>query len=126
MIIVVQDLKDSIEEITKFISKKWTTNILIDLFEGKKRLSYILDSNDNLSNKVLSERLKEMIKAGYVQKLVINMIPLKIKYQLSMQGYELKNILFEIARFGLLTQQNGVTENIDPEKIKQMRKYFEL
>ncbi|MCH8906534.1 MAG: winged helix-turn-helix transcriptional regulator, partial [Candidatus Heimdallarchaeota archaeon] len=76
--------------------------------------------------KVLSERLKEMIKAGYVQKLVINMIPLKIKYQLSMQGYELKNILFEIARFGLLTQQNGVTENIDPEKIKQMRKYFEL
>lgn len=126
MIIVVHDLKDSIEEITKFISKKWTTNILIDLFEGKKRFSDILDSNDNLSNKVLSERLKEMIEAGYVQKLVINMIPLKIKYQLSMQGYELKNILFEIAKFGLLTQQNGVTENIDPEKIKQMRKYFEL
>lgn len=126
MIIVVHNLKDSIEEITKFISKKWTTNILIDLFEGKKRFSDILDSNDNLSNKVLSERLKEMIEVGYVQKLVINMIPLQIKYQLSIQGYELKNILFEIARFGLLTQQNGVTENIDPEKIKQMRKYFEL
>lgn len=110
----------------KFISKKWTTNIIIDLFDGRKRFSDILDSNPNLSNKVLSDRLKEMIEAGYIQKLVINMIPLDIKYQLSRLGQETKGILFEIGKFGLLIQQNGVRENIDIQKIKYIRQYFEL
>ncbi|MFX0095442.1 MAG: winged helix-turn-helix transcriptional regulator, partial [Candidatus Hodarchaeota archaeon] len=67
----------------QLISKKWTTEIITELMKGRKRFSDLLEANPNLSSKMLSERLKELYQEGFIDKIVINMIPLRVKYQIT-------------------------------------------
>ncbi|MHA2363197.1 MAG: winged helix-turn-helix transcriptional regulator [Candidatus Hodarchaeales archaeon] len=83
----------------ELISKKWTINILNELFTGRKRYSDLLEANPSMSSKVLSERLKELYHQGIVDKIVINIMPLKSKYQLTHKGKALNKIFFELAIF---------------------------
>ncbi len=93
----MEELKSLIDRSLAFLSKKWTVNILLDLMDGRKRFSELLNSNESISNKVLADRLKELVEDNYIQKIVINMIPLTATYQLTEQGRRLNRILFELA-----------------------------
>ncbi|MHA2172226.1 MAG: winged helix-turn-helix transcriptional regulator [Candidatus Kariarchaeaceae archaeon] len=93
----MEELKSLIDQSLAFLSKKWTVNILLDLMDGRKRFSELLNSNESISNKVLADRLKELVEDNFIQKIVINMIPLTATYQLTEQGRRLNRILFELA-----------------------------
>ena len=50
----------------ELISRKWVIQILRDMFFGKKRFNEFKDGKPNLSNKVLSNCLKEMEENGLI------------------------------------------------------------
>ena len=106
-------VKDAIDVALNFISKKWAISILLDLREGRKRFSEIIAQNEGLSNKVLSERLKELIDHGYVRKYIINAIPLVVKYQVTDKSKFLNRLILELSMLGfqdtLLNELNDIT-----------------
>ena len=124
------DFKESPINFTlNILGKKWAIEIINELFDGRKRYSDLLEVNESISSKVLSERLKELYKEGLIDKIVTNMIPLKIKYQLTEKGRFLKTILFELAIFGSIFSQDKIFNkeiNHEDEIIEFFGSYYKI
>ncbi len=88
-----------------FIGKRWTILILLELFKGKskwKRYSELKKRLLNITPKILSSRLKELIQKGLVEKKVeIKNLPIQTKYKLTEQGMDFINIIRNIKKWSL-------------------------
>jgi len=83
------------------MGKKWSIEIVKDMFYGRKYFSEFLESNPELSGKVLSERLKELEKNGIITKDIASKSPLKIEYNLAEKGRKLNKVVYELAVFAM-------------------------
>ncbi len=99
----------------KYLGKKWIFQIIRDLFFGIKHYTEFLNSNPNLSGKVLSERLKELKIYGFIDKTVSNTFPVLVEYKLTPKGKDLNKIVYELAAFAMRNC---------PEYTEQNRKRF--
>ena len=84
-----------------YIWKKWTLVLIRDLFYGRRRFKEFLEANPGLSSKVLSERLRELVRNGLVEKKVVSTNPVLIEYTLTERGRSLNKVLYEMAMFGV-------------------------
>lgn len=100
-----------------YLGKKWTMQIIRDLFKGKKRFSEFLNANPQISTKMLSLRLTELQNSGLVKKKVVSTSPVKVEYFLTRKGKALNKVLFELAEFSLQNYPNEVYHN-KPNSIK--------
>lgn len=100
-----------IETAFEYIGKKWAIVILRDVFLGKKRFKEFLDGNQELSGKVLSQRLKELEKAGLIKKKIVSKTPLKAEYELTQKGKNLDRVLYEINMFSMANYSKEVFHN---------------
>ncbi len=80
-----------IAKIIKILSMKWNMMILRQLNEdnSKKRFNKLLEELKPISSRTLSERLKELEKAGLVKKTRFNETPPRVEYSLTPSGAEL-------------------------------------
>lgn len=67
---------------------------------GLKHFSDYLKTNEGLTAKVLSQRLKDMEEEGIINKSIVNTNPVEIEYSLTEQGWDLKKVLFELSMYG--------------------------
>jgi len=113
-----------VENTIKYIGKKWTLNIVRDLFNDKKRFKDFLASNKKLSSRVLSERLRELETNGIVNKTIVNSSPILIEYELTKKGKALSKIICELALFTLKEFPEEVLDNPakDSTKAKNVAK----
>lgn len=89
-----------VNETLKIISGKWHLLIIRDLFFGKKRFKEFKEDKPNLSNKVLTECLKDLESNGLISKT--NLDDSKItEYSLTEEGRRMNRILYELAIFTL-------------------------
>jgi DNA-binding HxlR family transcriptional regulator len=86
-----------IELVVKLINKKWVIRIIRDLFFGKSRFHEFKEDKPNLSNKVLSNCLKDMEKNGLIHRIVDKVDKKNVKYILTEKGESLNKVLYEIA-----------------------------
>lgn len=82
------------------IGKKWTLTIIRDLILGIDRFKDFQRNNRNLSAKVLSERLRDMEDDGLLEKIISEVRPLTIRYQITKKGADLHKILYEFSIYG--------------------------
>ncbi|MGN6036659.1 winged helix-turn-helix transcriptional regulator [Brevibacterium casei] len=97
------------------ISGRWTTLVLRNLMSGDA-YSYtdLAESLPRLSDKVLTERLHELVTAGLVTKSTTNGFPQQTEYRLTERGRELRPLLVELYRTGLALQSHESTA--DPQR----------
>ncbi len=86
----------------ELISRKWVIQILRDMFFGKKRFNEFKDGKPNLSNKVLSNCLKEMEENGLISRNNDEDKQI-IEYTLTDKGKKLNKVVYELAMFTLTT-----------------------
>ena len=86
-------------EAVELVGRRWTGAILAVLMEGALRFSEIAQAVPELSDRLLSERMKELERRGMVERRVISGPPLKVEYSLSQMGQELGPALSEIERW---------------------------
>ena len=89
-----------------FISKKWSIELIRDMFFGKKRFKEFKEGKPKLSNKVLSECLKNLENNGIVEKRIINSTPISTEYYLTELGKSLNKVIYELAVFALDNPNN--------------------
>ena len=80
-------------EAVELVGRRWTGAILQVLMDGPMRFSEIAQSIPELSDRLLSERMKELEARGMVQRTVISGQPLRVQYELSKMGHELEPAL---------------------------------
>jgi DNA-binding HxlR family transcriptional regulator len=89
----------------KYIARKWTLLILLELYKGnghKRRFSELKSCLCGITQKVLSLRLKELEKEGLIENIVDSRsFPMKSEYTLTKSGLEIVEIIKEMKRWAL-------------------------
>lgn len=90
-----------VDRTLNLINKKWSIQIIRDMFFGKKHFKEFKEDKPNLSNKVLSGCLKELEENGIIEKKVFNTAPVTTEYYLTEYGQSMNRIIYELAMFTL-------------------------
>ena len=106
-------------------SKKWSIQIIRDMFFGKKHFKEFKEDKPNLSNKVLSNCLKELEENGLIEKKVFNTTPVPTEYHLTEYGRSMNRIVYELAMF-TLNDDNSYSEETRQNLIKTFKETFEI
>jgi DNA-binding HxlR family transcriptional regulator len=80
-------------EAIELIGKRWTGAILVVLLDGPLRFSQIAQAVPELSDRLLSERMKELEARGLVERTVEPGPPVRVQYGLTEMGRELEPVL---------------------------------
>lgn len=81
----------------ELIGRRWTGAILRALLSGETRFSEVTATVPGLSDRLLSERLKELEAEGIVTRTVIPDTPVRIEYHLTDKGRALGQVMEAIA-----------------------------
>lgn len=114
-----------IETALRHLGKKWTLNILRDMYFGKTRFNEFLKANPQLSTKMLSLRLKELEEQELIKKNIVGKTPVVIEYELTKKGNSLKGVLYELAKFSMQSYSGEVCNCTKKEAFKMVDKMFE-
>lgn len=87
------------ENAFELLGKRWTGLIIKTLLSGQKRFSDIADAIPNMSARMLTERFKELESEGIVIRKVYPEVPVRIEYELTEKGKELKIAMDEIQKW---------------------------
>lgn len=110
-----------VDRTLNLINKKWSIQIIRDLFFGKKHFKEFKEDKPKLSNKVLSSCLKDLEENGIIKKVVLNTTPVTTEYYLTEYGKSMNRIIYELAMFTLKDDQdNGYT----PETRENLKQTF--
>ncbi|CAH0118859.1 HTH-type transcriptional regulator YodB [Paenibacillus sp. CECT 9249] len=82
------------------LGKKWTGLIVRVLLDGPKRFKDIKHQIPEMSDKMLTDRIKELEAGGILQRNVYPETPVRIEYELTEKGQALEPIIEKIQAWG--------------------------
>ena len=95
----------TVNQTVKYLTKKWTLLIILELYKGEgvyPPVFRLRDALDGITPKVLSERLKELEDEGILTRNVdATAFPVKTEYTLTESGLEIVNVIRGIKRWAL-------------------------
>jgi len=77
----------------QLLGKRWTGLLLYALMEGPRRFCELTATVEGLSDRVLSDRLRELEVEGVVERVVYPQIPVRVEYKLTEKGQDLKPVV---------------------------------
>ena len=80
----------------EILGKKWNGLVLWSLIEDPKRFTDIRRNIPELSDRVLTERLRELESLDLIKRNVYARIPVKVEYELTQKGKALEKSMLEI------------------------------
>ncbi|WP_430787260.1 winged helix-turn-helix transcriptional regulator [Virgibacillus flavescens] len=90
----------SVEATLEVIGGKWKTVILCHLTHGKKRTSELKRLMPDITQKMLTQQLRELEEDGVINRIVYKQVPPKVEYELSEYGASLEGILDSLCAWG--------------------------
>src|SRR6059058_2945265 len=87
------------EHAIQLLGKRWTGLLLYTLLEGPKRFCELTSTVEGLSDRVLSDRLRELELEGVVERVVYPQIPVRVEYKLTEKGRGLEPVVLAIRRW---------------------------
>jgi DNA-binding HxlR family transcriptional regulator len=89
-----------VETTLSLIGDKWKVLILRDLIGGTKRFGELRKSIGSISQKMLTQQLRDMEEDGLVKRKVYAEVPPRVEYSLTEDGVSLKPILDSLWAWG--------------------------
>jgi DNA-binding HxlR family transcriptional regulator len=77
----------------ELLGARWTGAVLRALVTGSHRFADIKAAVPNLSDTMLSQRLRELEAAGILERHVMATSPVRVEYQLTQKGREVQPVL---------------------------------
>ena len=95
----------TVHKTVKYLTKKWTLLIILELYKGNvysRRFSDLKEALSGITSKVLSERLKELEEEGLLTKEIdVTSFPIKSEYTLTESGLEIVDVIRGIKKWAL-------------------------
>jgi DNA-binding HxlR family transcriptional regulator len=102
------------------IGKRFTVHILRNMMSNQTRFNQFIESIEGINPKTLSTRLKEMEKNGLIQRKIYHETPIRIEYNLTQKGRNLKSVLDEMALFSAQFCVKDVFKDGKPRTYKEI------
>lgn len=77
----------------ELVGRRWTGTILREMLAGATRFTDIRDAIPDLSDRMLSERLKELEAEGVIEREVHPETPVRVEYRLTEKGRALGEVI---------------------------------
>ena len=116
------------------LGKKWTLLVMRDIgFAGVDRFNRLLDTIPGLTPRVLSMRLKELEKEGFIECIEESKSPMIVRWALTEKGRDVLPILMLFTSFGSKWHADVVFEDktprgpdelFQPKAIKTIQEYI--
>jgi DNA-binding HxlR family transcriptional regulator len=90
----------AVEATLEVIGGKWKPVILFHLTFGKKRNYELKILIPAITQKMLTQQLRELEEEGVILRISYNQVPPKVEYELTDYGWSLKEILHLMCRWG--------------------------
>lgn len=84
---------------SELLTRRWTPQIVRMLLSGSQRFSELRNAIPGLSDRLLSERLKELEEERILERRVFPDTPVRIEYQLTQRGLDLAGVVGAIQRW---------------------------
>lgn len=81
----------------EIVGRRWTGAVIRALLAGNSRFGRIRDTIPGLSDRLLSERLKELEGEGIVERRVIGCPPARAEYHLTAKGQALAEVVAAVS-----------------------------
>jgi DNA-binding HxlR family transcriptional regulator len=95
------DLCRGFQEHLEIVGRRWTSAILLAGMRGATRFSEYRAMIDGISDRLLTQRLKELEAEGFVVRTVVATTPVSIRYELTDSARELMHILQPLTSWGM-------------------------
>ncbi len=83
----------------EIVGRRWSGAILRAMLTGASRFGEIQDAIPDLSNRMLSERLREFEAEGIVERVVVPERPVRVDYRLTEKGRSLNAVVESLSRW---------------------------
>src|SRR4051794_28331845 len=83
----------------EFIGKRWMGTVIYSLLDGPKRYHEIISTIPGISDRLLTERLRELEAEGLIIKTVITTSPKKVDYELTQAGKRLEEVINTVIKW---------------------------
>jgi DNA-binding HxlR family transcriptional regulator len=107
----------SMEAALSVISGKWKLKILNQLLNGPMRYSEINRKVNGITEKMLSQQLRELEEDNIITRKVYPEVPPRVEYSFTDMGKELVDIFYALEKWGshfmTATDSNGTVKNVD-------------
>jgi DNA-binding HxlR family transcriptional regulator len=90
-----------VETTLKVIGGRWKVLIIRELMDGVKRFGELQRALDGITQKMLTQQLREMEEDRIIQRKVYPEIPPKVEYSLTPLGESLQPILYAMHEWGI-------------------------
>ncbi len=102
-----QQFKHSVEMTLKVIGGKWKPVILCHLTDGVKRFGELKRDMPDITQKMLTQQLRELEQDGIIDRKVYTQVPPKVEYTLTDYGLTIKEVLNVMSDWGAKHQERG-------------------
>jgi DNA-binding HxlR family transcriptional regulator len=91
----------AVEEAMRLLGGRWRIVLLSYLMAGPKRFSEIRRAVPNISQRMLTLDLRALEEAGLLTRTIYAEVPVKVEYQLTDEGLNLKELVEMLRAIGL-------------------------
>ncbi len=86
----------AIRNVITHIGDKWSVLILFSLTDGPDRFNSIKSRVEGISQRMLTQTLRDLERDGFVNRKVYPEVPVKVVYKLTAMGKELVKPLYDL------------------------------
>jgi len=83
----------------ELIGGRWTGAVIQLLLNGRMRFAELRDAIPDISDRMLSERLRELESEGIVERIVVPETPVRVEYELTDKGRALETALCSVGKW---------------------------
>lgn len=103
----------AVEQTLEIIGGRWKVLILRELMYGTKRFNELHRALHGITQKMLTQQLREMEEDGIIHREVYPQVPPKVEYSLTSLGRSLEPILEAMHSWGVrYTQEKAAKESV--------------
>jgi DNA-binding HxlR family transcriptional regulator len=95
------------------IGGRWKTVVLYHLSQGTKRFSELRRSISGITQKMLTQQLRQMAEDGIIHREVYAQVPPKVEYSLTPLGESLKPVVDAMCKWGTRHQQEKASQRLE-------------
>lgn len=89
------------------IGGRWKIPIVFHLLAGRQRFSELSRSLKGVTQKMLTQQLREMERNGLVERKIFAQVPPKVEYSLTALGASLRPVVEAMCQWGLVHGVKG-------------------
>ena len=108
---------DLVENVFRILGMKWKPAILYCLFfQGKQRFTDLRKAMPDITQKMLTQRLRELERDGLLTRTFYEQIPPRVEYEITELGRTDAPILDSICKWGIVHEEEVVQANMKYDK----------